>query len=159
MTGAIKFLGMLSAWIIPLYGGALAQSLAPDDAAALLPTCEKLWRGDSEATPDMVGQCRALWALRLEAAQKRVQSEQNDFARRQRDTRHHGSAGVPSLDDFMADDLRYGDIIYTRQGPRVFVGRDPEKISRADIVPLTSPRSPYRGMADQYIRAAPPADQ
>lgn len=57
------------------------------------------------------------------------------------------------------DNLSYGDVVVTEQGPRVFIGRGEASPTAQDFVALDSSLSPHRGNAKQYDGAFPDRPQ
>ncbi|MBL8588932.1 MAG: hypothetical protein JNK46_10430 [Methylobacteriaceae bacterium] len=154
------------AWLM-LGAAALAQTPAAEAPAPVVDAarCDEAKRGGPALAPAEVEACRDGWTKLIEESRARSKAWREEAARLREErraaakARAEGRAGVTSIERFLDDDLAYGDIVVTDQGPRVFVGKSYSGAQPQDFVPLESPRSPHRNRAESVRRATRPPSQ
>lgn len=127
--------------------------------------CDEAKRGGPPLSPLESDACRDGWTKLIEESRARSRAWREEAARMREERRAAAKArvdaraGVTSLDRFLDDDLAFGDIVVTDQGPRVFIGKSYTSAQPQDFVPLDSPRSPHRNHAESVRRATRPSPQ
>jgi hypothetical protein len=135
-------------------GQALAQD-APSTNEACAPRLD-----GAPLSPEIAATCRAAFQRRIEEDRLKVDAWRREGelsrAERARLRLERGRGRAAPLDSFLSEELTYGDIVVTDEGPRIFVGRADAAPRREDFVPLDSPRSPRRRDAQRLLDATRP---
>lgn len=138
------------------------------DSVALLRLCENGTHEYLIFGPEETAVCRDYWARSIDQGRQRA-----DLFRRQALVERERSATEAAqksgqlslgpnrrqsitLDQFIEDQLAFGDVVVTNRGPMVFIGRNGEPGSRSDFVTLDDKRSPVRSKARDYAGASRP---